>query len=90
VLARTTTPDAIVLDLNLPDMPGRDVLNQLKHDPATAHIPVILVSSQPISDRDRAGWAESAAAVISKHHLTRDVLQHSLTSVLAAAGETRA
>ena len=82
-LARSTTPDAVVLDLNLPDMHGRDVLAQLKNDPRTAHIPVIIVSSQLISDEDRRAWADAAADVVPKHRLTREVLEQSVLSVVS-------
>ncbi len=40
-----TTPDIILLDLNLPKYDGREVLQQLKSDPATKHIPIIILSS---------------------------------------------
>ena len=45
-LAREHKPSAIILDLGLPDMDGRDVLSQLKTDEATQHIPVHIVSSR--------------------------------------------
>lgn len=44
-LARQHTPDLILLDLNLPDLSGRDVLVELKSDPATRHIPVLVISA---------------------------------------------
>jgi CheY-like chemotaxis protein len=38
-------PDIILLDLHLPDLQGDQVLNELKADPATAAIPVIVLSA---------------------------------------------
>jgi len=38
-------PDLILLDLNLPDLHGEEVLNELKADPATAAIPVMVLSA---------------------------------------------
>ena len=37
-------PSAILLDINLPDFSGLGVLDQLKRDPRTRHIPVHVVS----------------------------------------------
>jgi signal transduction histidine kinase/DNA-binding response OmpR family regulator/CHASE3 domain sensor protein len=45
-LAAAQSPDAILLDIRLPDDSGLAVLQQLKDDPATRHIPVHVVSSQ--------------------------------------------
>jgi signal transduction histidine kinase/DNA-binding response OmpR family regulator/CHASE3 domain sensor protein len=45
-LAAAEGPDAILLDIRLPDDSGLSVLQQLKDDPATRHIPVHVVSSQ--------------------------------------------
>ena len=44
-LARQHHPDLIVLDLNLPDMPGADVLKRLKADPSTREIPVVVLTA---------------------------------------------
>jgi PAS domain S-box-containing protein len=44
-VAREQQPDLILLDLNLPDMDGRDVLARLLAEPHTEHIPVIALSA---------------------------------------------
>ncbi len=38
-------PDLLILDLKLGDVSGQDVLKQLKHDPVTAEIPVIVYTA---------------------------------------------
>ena len=44
-LAMQFLPDAILLDMRLPDGPGLSVLQRLKDDPRTRHIPVHIVSA---------------------------------------------
>jgi CheY-like chemotaxis protein len=44
-LARDHKPDLILLDLNLPDLPGEEVLARLLSDPRTADIPVVVISA---------------------------------------------
>ena len=44
-LARRLRPDVIVLDVRLPDMTGWDVCDALKKDPATARIPIIILTA---------------------------------------------
>ena len=44
--AITIQPDIIVLDMGLPDADGRDVLNKLKADQRTTHIPVVVWSGR--------------------------------------------
>lgn len=44
--AQTQQPDAILLDMMMPDMRGTQVLTTLKADPATTAIPVILLTAK--------------------------------------------
>ena len=52
-LAQQHPPDVILLDLALPDRSGLEVLRQLKTQPPTRHIPVLVVSSYAT----QAPWA---------------------------------
>jgi CheY-like chemotaxis protein len=44
-LARRQRPDLILLDLHLPDIPGHEVLRQLREAPETRDIPVVMISA---------------------------------------------
>jgi CheY-like chemotaxis protein len=44
-LAQAHQPKLILLDLNLPDMHGSEVLRQLQHQPGTAKVPVVVLSA---------------------------------------------
>ncbi|HYE31321.1 MAG TPA: HAMP domain-containing protein, partial [Methylomirabilota bacterium] len=50
-LAQQHKPDAITLDLGLPDMEGWKVLNRLKDDPNTRHIPVQIITADEQRER---------------------------------------
>lgn len=53
-LLETSTVDAVVLDVQLPDMSGFDVCERIKGDPRHAAVPVIQVSATAIEVVDRA------------------------------------
>ena len=50
-------PDAVVLDLDLPRLNGRDVHRELKAVPDTQHIPIVVVSGMDTSDLDPRDFA---------------------------------
>ncbi len=52
-LAQRDRPALILLDLNLPDMNGEQVLKALRADPGTADIPVVAVTGESILDRQK-------------------------------------
>ncbi|MGF6901587.1 HAMP domain-containing protein/signal transduction histidine kinase/CheY-like chemotaxis protein [Paraburkholderia sp. GAS348] len=79
-LADQFKPDIITLDLFLPDMDGWRVLARLKHDLATRHMPVCVISTD--ESRDRALQA-GAFAFLSKPIQSREVLDVALHSMAA-------
>lgn len=85
--ARALGPDAIVLDIGLPDMSGWDVLEALKADPGTAEIPVIVLTG--MGDR-REALARGAVAHFTKP-ADRSVLFDALNAAIAqsAASSTK-
>jgi len=62
-LARKFRPSAITLDVFLPDMLGWTVLNQLKHDPATRHIPVQVLT---VEEERQYGLERGAFSFMTK------------------------
>jgi signal transduction histidine kinase/CheY-like chemotaxis protein/CHASE3 domain sensor protein len=78
-LARRLTPSAVVLDLALPDRPGLAVLDALKRDPRTRHIPVHVCS---VTDDARGALAMGAAGYVLKP-VDRDRLADSLRQLEA-------
>ncbi len=48
-LARSSLPDVILMDINLPGISGIDALKALREDVATAHIPVVALSANAMS-----------------------------------------
>jgi CheY-like chemotaxis protein len=62
-LARRYTPAAVTLDIELPDLDGWKVLDALKHDPSTRHIPVHIIS---VDDRLQRALELGAVAGLTK------------------------
>jgi len=64
--AAERAPDAILLDLNLPGVSGFDVLRALKDNPATVHIPVIIISGSDQLEDKVAGLDLGAFDYVTK------------------------
>jgi signal transduction histidine kinase/CHASE3 domain sensor protein len=65
-LAVVHQPDLILLDRHLPDMTGEEVLDQLRADPRTAGIPVIVISADVMPGRGSALRDAGAVAFLTK------------------------
>jgi CheY-like chemotaxis protein len=70
-------PDVVLLDFEFPDMTGDAVVERLAANPATAHVPIIVITSH--YDAVREGHRlERATRVISKAALSSDVLRSAI------------
>jgi CheY-like chemotaxis protein/HAMP domain-containing protein/GAF domain-containing protein len=76
-LARQFRPTAVTLDVFLPDMLGWTVLNNLKLDPATRHIPVQILS---VEEERQHGLAHGAFSYLVKP-ATTDELHHAFDRI---------
>jgi HAMP domain-containing protein/signal transduction histidine kinase/CheY-like chemotaxis protein len=76
--ARELKPTSITLDINLPDIDGWRVLDRLKDDPTTRHIPVHLVTTE--EDRER-GLRMGAMGVLTKPLRTREALDNAFARI---------
>jgi CheY-like chemotaxis protein len=65
-LARQHLPDLILLDLNLPDLHGREVLKRLRQDQLTRDIPVVVISADATARQISRLKAAGAHAYLTK------------------------
>jgi len=80
-------PDLVVLDINLPDASGHDVLKAIKSAPDSAATPVMHVSASFISNADRAFGLEGGADAYLTHPLDPDVFVATARALLRAEDE---
>ena len=65
-LARKHFPDLILLDLHLPDLPGWEVLSQLKADKTTRNIPAVVISADATAHQINRLMDAGARAYLTK------------------------
>ena len=85
--ANALHPEIIVLDLNLPDRRGEEVLSELASGAGTRGIPVVIATSETLSQGKRAGLG-AAAAIFSKNELDRAMFTRLLASLRVPAEGT--
>jgi CheY-like chemotaxis protein len=65
-LAREHRPDLVLLDLQLPDIPGDLVLSRLREQPETAGVPVVILSADATPGQVRRLLEGGATAYLTK------------------------
>jgi signal transduction histidine kinase/CheY-like chemotaxis protein/CHASE3 domain sensor protein len=76
-LAQQFKPNAIMLDIHLPDTDGWTILNRLKHDAETRHIPVHILS---VDEEQQRGLQQGAIAYLQKP-ISPDALTQALVDI---------
>lgn len=84
-LARRELPDIVLMDVAMPVFNGFQATRQLRKDPKTAHIPVIIVSAK--DQQTEKDWARRQGA---SEYLVKPVSERTLMSTIdsALAAET--
>jgi PAS domain S-box-containing protein len=82
-VARRQLPDLIVLDLMMPEVSGFDVVDALKLDPITASIPIIILTAQSISAKDRALLGSDVQKVMEKSDFKHDQFVNAVRLAMA-------
>jgi signal transduction histidine kinase/CheY-like chemotaxis protein len=80
--AASELPDAICLDIMMPDMQGFEVLDRLAEHATTQQIPVVIVTSRALNEADRVRLAR-AADIVTKEQLSRELLTGVIARVAA-------
>lgn len=76
--ARDRLPAAIVLDVDLPELDGYGVCRALKSDPATAHIPIVMLTHYDDAQNALEGLQTGAIDYIPKDAFAEQNLVESL------------
>ncbi|HOS88232.1 MAG TPA: response regulator [Candidatus Pacearchaeota archaeon] len=79
---KTELPDVVLLDLILPGINGYEVLEMAKKDPATANIPIVILSNLGQSEDIEKGLKLGAQDFLVKAHLTPQEVVNKLQAIL--------
>jgi diguanylate cyclase len=73
-LALACRPDLVVLDIMMPGLDGLEVLRSLREQPASADLPVVLLSARGTDSQVFEGWSSGASYYITKPFELDDLL----------------
>ena len=80
-------PDAILLDLMMPEMDGFEFLAELRRHPAWRDIPVVVLTAMDLTQEDRRRLSGEVERIIEKGAYGRDELLHEVGRLLTASIE---
>ncbi|GLS26186.1 hybrid sensor histidine kinase/response regulator [Marinibactrum halimedae] len=74
IIAQETIPTAVVSDINMPEMNGYELLKALKHNDATSHIPVTLLTAKTDAESRIVGFNCNADGYLAKPYVLEELL----------------
>lgn len=70
------TPDLLLLDLMMPVMDGRELLQRIRADPKLKHLPVVVMSAGRISEEERRAASTTLPKPFELEALLETVARH--------------
>ena len=70
---RRSTPKLIILDLCMPHLTGWDLVKQIRKDPATTDVPIIVLTSFPIDMRLATSLKLPPENIVHKSHILTEL-----------------
>jgi two-component system phosphate regulon response regulator PhoB len=86
---RRRIPDLVLLDLMLPDVPGTEVCRQIKADPRTKHVPVVMLTAKGEEVDRVVGFEIGADDYVTKPFSVRELVLR-LKALVRRTGSGRA
>jgi signal transduction histidine kinase/DNA-binding response OmpR family regulator len=83
---KESVPDAMILDLLMPDISGFEILRQLRAEKATENLPVLIYTSKPLSENERAQLESMRVRIIRKEDVSTRLSAKPFLDWLRAAG----
>jgi len=81
-LARKELPDLMILDLMMPEMDGFSVMDALQTNPATAQIPIIVVTAKELTPAEKSRLKGHIQSLMQKGDFMSDELQDEVRALL--------
>jgi len=85
---RRRVPDLVLLDLMLPDVPGTELCRQIKGDPRTKHVPVVMLTAKGEEVDRVVGFEIGADDYVTKPFSVRELVLR-LKAVVRRAGASK-
>jgi two-component system cell cycle response regulator DivK len=74
-MALREPPDLALIDVQLPKMSRLEVTRRLRAEPATAHVPIIVITSFALSGDDQRAREAGASHYLAKPYSPRELLE---------------
>jgi CheY-like chemotaxis protein len=78
-------PDAVILDIMMPDLSGLEVMKYMQRDPSLAEIPVVVVSAKTLPTDIQAGLRAGAVNYLTKPVTYSDLKQAIVDAIHSAS-----